>query len=215
LNEKKKKEKEKKKNALKVHSYNLTGTGGFPSLQELSLNRVQFMDKDSAALFSASSFPALKRLTLNDCMGINRLKIGCPELEDLQVERTPMNVLDISSGERLKNLRVISSIRASKNESCVKIFAPKLETFCWQRNEIPEKYSVQSFPFLKKCRIYITSARDDPININNAMSFLSGVVSSPKLYFYIVYADAMEVSFSIFNYLYLFAIIYDQVLIYV
>ncbi|XP_059450893.1 putative F-box/FBD/LRR-repeat protein At4g03220 [Corylus avellana] len=169
-------------------SYDFTRTGrGLRSLQTLILKHVRFIYNTSAALFSASSFPALKRLTLNNCIEINRLNIGCPELEGLQVERTKMNVLEISAGEKLKNLRVISSFRASKNESWVKIFAPKLETFCWENNEFPEEYSVQSFTFLKKCSICITSScgyrsNINAAKINHAISFLSSLVSTQKLY---------------------------------
>ena len=184
-------------------SYDFTRTGGLRSLQALTLKHVRFINNDSAALFSGSSFPALKRLTLNICVGVNRLNIGYPELEDFQVERTKINGLDISSGERLKNLQVINSFRASKNESWVKIFAPNLETFCWENNEFPEECSVQSIPFLKTCCICVTSSRGYGFNINaakinHAISFLSGVVSTQKLYINITDLCAAKVSFSIY-----------------
>jgi hypothetical protein len=142
---------------FELWSYNVTGTTGLRSLQALTLKSVHFMDSDSAALFSGSSFPVLKRLTLKCCRGFmttHGLSIGCPQLEDLRIEDTMITGLDISAGERLKNLRVKHSFSSRKNiESWVKIYAPKLESFCWKRNEIPEKDSVQSFPFLKTCCI--------------------------------------------------------------
>ncbi|XP_059450889.1 putative F-box/FBD/LRR-repeat protein At4g03220 [Corylus avellana] len=168
--------------SFRFYSYNVTGTSGLRSLQALSLKHVNFMDSNSAAIFSGSSFPALKRLTLNNCMGINpRLDIGCRELEDLQVEDMKINYLDIS-GERLKNLRVISSYLTRKNGSWVKIFAPNLETFCWENNQIPEKCEVvHSFPFLRTCRINIVGT-GHPFILNATISFLSNLVTAPDLY---------------------------------
>jgi hypothetical protein len=184
---------------FKFCSYNVMGsTSGLRSLQALTLKHVRFIDRDSAALFSgSSSFPILKRLALKCCKGMTHLNIGCPELEDLEVEGTKINGLDISGGERLKTLRVICSFRALKNESWVKIFAPKLETFCWEHNEIPEKYSVQSFPFLKNCCIEITVKYR--FTINAAINFLSGVVSARYLRIHILHAVRL-VSLRLFIY---------------
>jgi hypothetical protein len=173
-------------------------TSGLRSLQALTLKYVHFVNSDSAALFSgSSSFPALKRLTLKRCEGLNRLNIGCQAIEDLKVEWTVINVLDVSTGERLKNLGVKSSFRACKNESWVKIFAPRLETFCWEGNEIPEKYSVQSFPFLKNCSIDITGRY--LFIVNAAINFLSGIVSARYLRIRTLHTG--EVGFNLYVYL--------------
>jgi hypothetical protein len=174
--------------SFRFYSYMVTGTSGLRSLQALSLKQVAFMDRRSAAIFSGNSFPALKRLTLNNCLnnrgrrGINPLNIGCPELEDLQVQDMKINHLNISVGERLKNLRVISSFHTCDNGGWVKIFAPNLETFCWENNEIPKKCKVvHSFPFLKTCRINIVGT-GDPFIVNATISFLSNLVSAQHLY---------------------------------
>jgi hypothetical protein len=188
---------------LKLWSYNVTGTTGLRSLQALTLKSVHFMDSDSTALFTGSSFPVLKRLTLNRCRGLmttHGLSIGCPQLEDLRIEGTMIIGLDISAGERLKNLLVQHSFSSRKNiENWLKIYAPKLESFCWKDNEIPEKYSVQSFPLLKTCCI-ITDCMSRPLISTNAIiNFLSAVVSARYLCIRILHGE--KVGFSIFVYL--------------
>jgi hypothetical protein len=133
-------------------------------------------------------------------MTTHGLSIGCPQLEDLRIEGTMIIGLDISAGERLKNLRVQCSFSSCKNiENWVKIYAPKLESFCWKHNEIPEKYSVQSFPLLKTCCI-ITDCRSRPlISTNATINFLSAVVSARYLCIHILHGE--KVGFSMFIYL--------------
>lgn len=71
-------------------------------------------------------------------------------------------------GKGLKNLQVRSSFYNTKNESesWVKIFVPKLETFCWLHNELPKKCWVHSFPFLVTSSIDISHRR--PVNMTMA-----------------------------------------------
>ncbi|XP_011035750.1 PREDICTED: putative F-box/FBD/LRR-repeat protein At4g03220 [Populus euphratica] len=58
-------------------------TGGFQSLQTLSLSLVNLHEQSSLLdLFTESSFPRLKKLNLEVFYGMKHLKVSCQALED-------------------------------------------------------------------------------------------------------------------------------------
>lgn len=109
--------------------FDITENCAFGSLEKLILRRVSFIGT-SALIFSDSSLPVLKILALEHCqLGLAQYpNIGCPFLQSLVFDCTPINGLDISC-PRLKPLEVRKSFYNGKNESWVKIFAPKLKDF--------------------------------------------------------------------------------------
>ncbi|CAB4304769.1 unnamed protein product [Prunus armeniaca] len=136
---------------LRFSSSYVKTTSGLPNLHTLSLTGVEFSEDD---LFSDSSFPFLEKLTIDDCVGIIHLKICCLKVKDLQIYRIRrMNSLDIS-GMSLETLKINNCFKDMRvNESCVNVFAPNLQSFCWVGSNFAVKFLIQSFPILRTAQI--------------------------------------------------------------
>ncbi|KAH0984186.1 hypothetical protein GBA52_011363 [Prunus armeniaca] len=136
---------------LRFSSSYVKATSGLPNLHTLSLTGVEFSEDD---LFSDSSFPFLEKLTIDDCVGIIHLKICCLKVKDLQIYRIRrMNSLDIS-GMSLETLKINNCFKDMRvNESCVNVFAPNLQSFCWVGSNFAVKFLIQSFPILRTAQI--------------------------------------------------------------
>ncbi|KAK9919485.1 hypothetical protein M0R45_028076 [Rubus argutus] len=176
---------------LKCHSLRSDSCGnskawlGFPSsyvvgsylrsLQALSLINVDFLESAwGVDLFSGSSFPFLEKLDIQRCRGVSDLKISCPNLKDIRVFAMDLNSMDIS-GMRLEKLSVLCCFKNCINGSWVNIFAPNLQNFSWNSNDITEKCSFQSFPALKTSNLsYLFPSRfTSKINKNHLVHHLS------------------------------------------
>lgn len=113
--------------------------GGFQSLQSLSLSLIILYGQPSLSdLFSGSSFPLLKKLSLDDCSGLQNLSVGCRALEDLSLQNCfQLQGLEVSCG-KLERLRVASCFDAYTGKSWVKIEAPKARSVVWEDNAIAD-----------------------------------------------------------------------------
>uniref|UniRef100_A0A5B7BF76 F-box domain-containing protein n=1 Tax=Davidia involucrata TaxID=16924 RepID=A0A5B7BF76_DAVIN len=148
---------------------------GLQSLQTLSLTCIQFRDSPTvvADLFSASCFPLLKTLFLKDCKGIDHLNISCPDLENLELRDLQLNGLDVSSA-RLEVLQVRKCFKnIRRNESWVKIFAPRLETFYWEYNAITDRCVMENFTSLYTATVYFVTERLSAARLRSAATLFS------------------------------------------
>lgn len=112
-------------------------TGGFQSLHCLSFSLVILNNQPSLSdLFSDSSFPLLKKLSLDACFGLKHLHVGCRALEDLNLENCfQLQGLDVSCA-KLDRLRVASCFDGYVGKSWVKINAPRLRIVVWEDNSV-------------------------------------------------------------------------------
>ncbi|XP_015880921.3 putative F-box/FBD/LRR-repeat protein At4g03220 [Ziziphus jujuba] len=112
---------------------------GFQSLQSLSLSLIILYNQPSLSdLFSDSSFPLLKKLSLDACFGLKILNVGCRALEDLSLENCfQLQCLEISC-LKLERLRVASCFDAYIARSWVKIEAPKVRSVVWEYNAVTD-----------------------------------------------------------------------------
>ncbi|XP_021811229.1 putative F-box/FBD/LRR-repeat protein At4g03220 [Prunus avium] len=122
---------------LGFSSSHVRDAGGLRSLRTLSLTNVNLSDV-YGDLFSDFSFPLLEKLTIESCRSMNQLRIFCENLKDLQVCGMEIICLDIS-GMGLERLLFKLHLTSVISNSCVKIFAPNLQTFQWGADEVAEK----------------------------------------------------------------------------
>ncbi|XP_052179009.1 putative F-box/FBD/LRR-repeat protein At4g03220 [Diospyros lotus] len=127
---------------------------GFLSLQTLSLSLIILYDQPSLLdLFTASSFPLLKKLNLDACFGLKHLTVGCRALEDLTLENCfQLHDLSVCCG-KLERLRVASCFDAYGGHSWVKIDAPRLRTFLWEYNAITESSSLENLDSINEASV--------------------------------------------------------------
>ncbi|KAJ8749349.1 hypothetical protein K2173_018836 [Erythroxylum novogranatense] len=135
---------------------------GFRSLHTLSLSLVILYDQSSLFdLFTETSFPRLKKLSLDACFGLKQLKIGCRALEDLTLENCfQLHGLDIACA-KLEKFRVASCFDAYCGKSWVKIDAPRLRTVLWEYNAITDTSSLQNLDSLHEASIGFFILHDD------------------------------------------------------
>ncbi|KAL3645408.1 hypothetical protein CASFOL_010588 [Castilleja foliolosa] len=113
---------------------------GFKSLSVLSLSRPVLHDRPSLVdLFTNSSFPLLKKLHLENCFGMKRLRVECPALEDLSLESCfQLFDLEVCVG-KLEKLRVSSCFDTYGFGSRVRIKAPRLRVVVWSYNAVTDE----------------------------------------------------------------------------
>ncbi|KAL6535856.1 hypothetical protein OROHE_012700 [Orobanche hederae] len=114
---------------------------GFPSLSVLSLSRTVLHDRPFLIdLFTDSSFPLLKKLHLDECLGMKQLRVGCPALEDLCLESCfELRDLEICVG-KLERLRVSSCFDPHCfSSSRLRVEAPKLRFMVWSYNGVTDE----------------------------------------------------------------------------
>ncbi|KAF3443776.1 hypothetical protein FNV43_RR13466 [Rhamnella rubrinervis] len=114
-------------------------TGGFQSLHCLSFSLVILYNQPSLSdLFSDSSFPLLKKLSLDACFGLKHLHVGCRALEDLNLDNCfQLQGLDVSCA-KLDRLRVVSCFDGYVAKSWVRINAPRLRIVVWEDNSVTD-----------------------------------------------------------------------------
>ncbi|GAB4825076.1 hypothetical protein Ancab_007950 [Ancistrocladus abbreviatus] len=129
-------------------------TGGFRLLHTLSLSLVILYDEPYLVdLFTDSSFPLLRKLSLDACFGLKTLKIVCRLLEDLTLENCfELNGLEVA-GWNLERLRIASCFDAYGNDSLANIKAPRLKSIVWEYNALTEKCTVDSLKGLEEASI--------------------------------------------------------------
>ncbi|KAK7263574.1 hypothetical protein RJT34_31166 [Clitoria ternatea] len=152
---------------------------GFQSLQTLSLSYVVLYNQPSLPdLFSESSFPLLRTLHLDLCLGLKYLRVGCGALQDLSLERCyQLDGLDLSCA-KLERMRVIKCFDAYSDKSWARINAPKVEHLFWQHNALTDITSFEhSTNFLHEVSLgfFIPSRDNISAKLQSAINFLSGL----------------------------------------
>lgn len=173
-----------KNHSFRFVTSSFMSVSGLRSLHTLSLTFIRFMVDSPLVedLFSASSFPLLKKLSLSECEGMPSLRIYCLNIEDISVECTEINGLDIF-GKKLERLKVRYSLNTCGEESTwVNIFAPNLKTFDWIGNGITDKCSVQNFPCLEEVNIVLLQYPKSAAKVQRAVTLLSAL-SNTKSFF--------------------------------
>lgn len=152
--------------------------GGFRSLYSLSLSRVILYDQPSLLnLFSGASFPLLKKLSLEVCIGLKHLNVSCRGLEDLTIENCfQLEDLEIYC-PKLLNLRVVCCFDAYSNSSWLKIDASSLEKIFWSYNTITENCSVEHLTSLREALVGFFVLHEDlsVAKLRSVSNFLSGL----------------------------------------
>ena len=157
---------------------------GFQSLQTLSLSLVILNNQPSLPdLFSESSFPLLKTLNLDSCLGLKYLHVGCRALEDLNLERCyELEGLDVSCS-KLERMRLAKCFDAYSDKSWVKINTPKLERLCWQHNAITDMTMFGPSNLLNEVTVgFYVFTRDNILGkLQSAIDLLSGLSHARSL----------------------------------
>nr|POE49632.1 putative f-box/fbd/lrr-repeat protein [Quercus suber] len=124
---------------------------GFRSLHTLSLSLIILHNQPSLVdLFSSdsSSFPLLKKLSLDACFGLRHLSVGCKALEELTLENC-FQLQDLSiSGPKLERLSVARCFDASGGKSWVEINVPRLKILHWVHNAITDYSDLENLSLL-------------------------------------------------------------------
>ncbi|CAA0825209.1 Putative F-box/FBD/LRR-repeat protein [Striga hermonthica] len=152
---------------------------GFRSLTVLSLVRPVLRDSPSLVdLFTRSSFPALKKLHLESCFGMRRLRVECRGLEDLTIERC-LQLQDLEvRAERLERLRVTSCFESHGLGSRVGVEAPRLGLLVWSYNAVTDECALMGLGSLHE--VFVGFFRDDPPDLGerkaeSVWKFLKGI----------------------------------------
>ncbi|KAM1666360.1 hypothetical protein ACFX1X_046011 [Malus domestica] len=137
-------------------------TSGFKSLQSLSLSRIILNNQPSLSdMFTDSSFPMLKKLSLDACFGLKHLLVGCRAIEDLTLENCfQLQGLDVSGG-KLERLKIGSCFDVYVVKSWVKINAPRLRIMLWKHNAITDSCSIENLSYLQEAYVGFFRVRED------------------------------------------------------
>lgn len=153
---------------------------GFRSLSVLSLSRLILHDQDHPLLtdlFTDSSFPLLKKLHLEACFELRRLRVESPALEDLSLESCfQMQDLEIRV-QKLKKLRVSSCFDAYSRSSRVEIEAPDLQIMLWSYNAVTEECILHNLTHLNEAFVGFLLLQEDlsAAKTISVWNFLAGV----------------------------------------
>ncbi|KAF7140298.1 hypothetical protein RHSIM_Rhsim06G0154300 [Rhododendron simsii] len=151
---------------------------GFQSLHTLSLSLIISYDHSSLNdLFTEPSFPLLKKLNLDACLGLKQLKISCKGIEDLTVENClQLNDLEVFSG-KLERLRVVSCFHEYSSDSCVKIDAPRLRILAWEYNALTERCYVEHLSSVDEASVgfFVLHEAITAAKLRSVSDFLSGL----------------------------------------
>lgn len=152
--------------------------GGFRSLHTLSLSLVNLDDQPSLLdLFTDSSFPRLRNLSLDDCFGLKNLKINCRMLQDLTLKNiTDLHGLNVS-GYKLETLRVGSCFDAYSDKSWVKVDAPSLRCIIWEYNAVTATVCLQNLASLHEASIGLLVLHEslNAAKLHSVSTLLSGL----------------------------------------
>lgn len=153
---------------------------GFRSLHTLSLSLIILHNQPSLVdLFSSdsSSFPLLKKLSLDACFGLRHLSVGCKALEELTLENC-FQLQDLSiSGPKLERLRVARCFDASGGKSWVEINVPRLKILHWVHNAITDYSDLENLSLLHEVSIGFFVLHEDVsvVKLHSVSNFLSGL----------------------------------------
>ncbi|XP_062103101.1 putative F-box/FBD/LRR-repeat protein At4g03220 [Humulus lupulus] len=134
---------------------------GFRSLVSLSLSNVVLIDNDHRLLdlFSHSSFPMMSKLSMDCCLGLKHLRIGCGALEEFELKCCiALQSLEICC-PKLQTLKVQTCFEEYNDDgddgivSWVNIEAPKLRTLVWEENAVTDSSSLVDLRKLEEATI--------------------------------------------------------------
>jgi len=129
-------------------------TSGFRLLDTLSLSLVILERQPTLLdLFTDSSFPVLRKLSLDACFGLKRLKIGCQSLKELSLENCFQLIELQISCIKLERLRIASCFNAYSSNSRVTIYAPRLHIIFWEYNALTEACNLDNLKALHEALI--------------------------------------------------------------
>ncbi|XP_048127388.1 putative F-box/FBD/LRR-repeat protein At4g03220 [Rhodamnia argentea] len=116
-----------------------TMKNGFRSLRKLHLSGVILHNQPFLMdLFTESSFPALRKLSLSKCFGLEKISIKCGALEIVVVKNcSKMNFLEVR-GLKLERLRVSGCFPRGRHKSVLNICAPRLDVLDWEGSDVPD-----------------------------------------------------------------------------
>ncbi|CAI9090353.1 OLC1v1025110C1 [Oldenlandia corymbosa var. corymbosa] len=159
--------------------------GGFQSLVSLSLSQVMLHDQPSLVnLFSSSnSFPRLKKLCLEKCIGLKHLNVSCRFLEDLTLENCfHLEDLEICS-PKLESLRVVDCFDSYSSSSWFRMDAPALRVIFWSYSTITETIVLENLNSLQDAFVGFFSLHGDlsATKLRSVSNFLSGISNSQSL----------------------------------
>ncbi|KAM6572743.1 hypothetical protein CsatA_016823 [Cannabis sativa] len=156
---------------------------GFPSLVSFSLSNVVLIDNDHRMLldlFSHSSFPLLTKLSIDRCLGLKHLRIGCRALEEFELKFCDcLRSLEICC-PKLVTLRVRTCFEEFYRDddddeiaSWVKIDAPKLRSLVWEENAVTDSSSLVNLRNLEEVSIgtLIGFGDDENVSVAKMKSF--------------------------------------------
>lgn len=158
-------------------------TSGFRLLDTLSLSLVILERQPTLLdLFTDSSFPMLRKLSLDACFGLKCLKIGCQSLKELSLENCSQ-LIELEIGcVKLESLRLASCFDAYGSGSWVTIYAPRLGVILWEYNALTEACKLVNLKSLHEASIGFLLLHEDVgpkkfCGVSNLMYGLSHVHS--------------------------------------
>ncbi|KAK3445974.1 hypothetical protein EUGRSUZ_A01743 [Eucalyptus grandis] len=122
-----------------------TMKNGFRSLRKLHLSGVILYNQPFLLdLFTESSFPALRKLSLSRCLGLEKISIKCGALESVVVKNcSKMNFLEVR-GPKLERLRVSGCFPRGRHMCVLNIHAPRLDVLDWEGSDVPDHCCVHN-----------------------------------------------------------------------
>ncbi|KAH7860347.1 hypothetical protein Vadar_012375 [Vaccinium darrowii] len=162
-------------------NFNYPTSVGLPSVHTLSLTNAYF--EHGSDLFSGEKFPLLRKLCLENCIGLSDLNINCPGLEILELEGFDLKDLDVS-GIGLLELHVTTCFRSCVNGSA-NILAPCLRSLYW-RGGIPVEFTTNIFKDLNACTLHIETPKDkiqEILTLRSVSTFVSALCLARSLSF--------------------------------
>lgn len=152
---------------------------GFQSLFSLSLSRVILYDQPCLInLFDDLSFPKLRNLTLEMCVGLKRLNVRCRGIQDLSLKSCyDLEELRICI-QRLKNLTVMNCFHVYTDNSFVEIDAPTLGTIYWSNISLTHKCVLENLKSVNEAFVGFLAHEDFcSSKVDSLFGFLSGISS--------------------------------------
>lgn len=152
---------------------------GFQFLISLSLSRVILYDQPCLLnLFEDFSFPKLRNLTLEMCVGLKKLNVRCRGIQELKLKSCfDLDELRICI-PKLKNLSVTNCFDFFSDNSFVEINAPMLGTIYWLNVRLTHKSVLENLNSLDEAFVGILTYEDFfSTKVHSLFGFLSGISS--------------------------------------
>ncbi|XP_056158387.1 putative F-box/FBD/LRR-repeat protein At4g03220 isoform X1 [Syzygium oleosum] len=162
-----------------------TMKNGFRSLRKLHLSGVILNNQPFLLdLFTESSFPALQKLSLSKCFGLEKISIKCGALESVVVKNcSKMNFLEVRC-PKLERLRVSGCFPRGRHKSVLNIYAPRLDVLDWEGSDVPDHCCLHNSSPTVRVSLGFLNIKVEDIHEKPARSllrFLSGISHARSL----------------------------------